>query len=392
MSLFVFLSFNNLNNSLVKQYKSESEFVLKQTMLSFEYQFSNVENLLEQLGQSKILKSDHSSGNDEITSLLQTYQKISPTNGTIIYGLENGDFYQGIEKNVPKGYNPVEQEWYKSAIKSQGKVFWTEPYLDYLTQEIIITASKAVEGPSGIQGVIAVNFNLLEMSKKISNAKIGEDGLVMLLNSNGTIIANRDNNMIGESLFGTQFTKMIKVTNAKHVPYIIQDKQYLLRSDMIQQNGMSIVTAISKDEISQNLIKSHLSVLITGLFCLLIFGFIAYLATLRGVRPLEKLATLMGSVEKGNYEVHAKVNDYKEIVRLANGFNSMIIGIKKRDEELLISNQELKIAEEKLRGKYEELKESQRILKSSEEKILHLASYDSLTGLLNRRSLLGSLT
>ena len=50
----------------------------------------------------------------------------------------------------------------------------------------------------------------------------------------------------------------------------------------------------------------------------------------------------MGSVEKGNYDVHAKINDYKEIVRLANGFNNMIKGIKKRDEELLISNNELK--------------------------------------------------
>ena len=40
----------------------------------------------------------------------------------------------------------------------------------------------------------------------------------------------------------------------------------------------------------------------------------------------------------------------------------MIKAIKKRDEELLISNQELKIADEKLRCKYEELKESQRII------------------------------
>ena len=43
------------------------------------------------------------------------------------------------------------------------------------------------------------------MSNAISNSRIGEDGLVMLLSSNGTIIANRDNNMIGESLFGNQF-------------------------------------------------------------------------------------------------------------------------------------------------------------------------------------------
>ena len=79
---------------------------------------------------------------------------------------------------------------------------------------------------------------------------------------------------------------------------------------------MSIVTAISKDEINQNLIKSHLPVLIVGIVCLLIFGVIAYIAILRGVRPLEKLGTLMSSVEKGNYDVHAKIKDYKEIVRL----------------------------------------------------------------------------
>ena len=35
-------------------------------------------------------------------------------------------------------------------------------------------------------------------------------GLVMLLSSNGTIIANRDQYMIGESLFGNQFKSMIK--------------------------------------------------------------------------------------------------------------------------------------------------------------------------------------
>ena len=228
----VFLSLNNLHKSLEKQYQNESELVLKQTVLSFEHQFSNVENIIEQLAQSQILKNNQSSNN--ITALLQTYQKISPTSGVIYYGLENGGLYRGIAKYIPEGYNPVEQEWYKLAIKSQGEVVWTEPYLDYVTQEIIITASKSVKGPSGIQGVIAINFNLLEMSNEISNSRIGEDGLVMLLSSNGTIIANRDNNMIGESLFRNQFTKLIQDTSTRHVPYVIQNKNYLLRSDRIR--------------------------------------------------------------------------------------------------------------------------------------------------------------
>ena len=65
---------------------------------------------------------------------------------------------------------------------------------------------------------------------------------------------------------------------------------------------------------------------------------------------------------------------------MSAGFNSMIQAIKKRDEKLHISNQELIAAEEKLQDKYVELKESQKILQAREEKIQHLASRDSLTG------------
>ena len=86
----------------------------------------------------------------------------------------------------------------------------------------------------------------------------------MLLNRNGTIIANRDNHMIGESLFGNQFEQMKKDTNQRYVPFIIQDKDYLLHSGKIRRNGMIIVTAISKEEINQNLIKSHLPIFISG--------------------------------------------------------------------------------------------------------------------------------
>ena len=57
----------------------------------------------------------------------------------------------------------------------------------------------------------------------------------------------------------------------------------------------------------------------------------------------------MGYVENGDYSVTAKIKDYKEISRLAKGFNSMIKAIKRRDEKLLVSNQKLKIAEGKLK-------------------------------------------
>lgn len=392
MTLFGLFSYVNSNKSLESQYENEAESVLNQTLQTFEYEFSNVENILKQLSQSQVLQKSAVSTDDEISTLLQQSQALSLVNGSIYYASENGELYQGVDANVPKSYNPLEQEWYQLAYSNPDKVIWTEPYLEYVTQDIIISVLKTVKSADDIQGVLIIDLSLSQMSNRISKAKVGEDGLVMLLSSSGTILANRDNNMIGESLFGKQFTQMIEETDISYVTYNIQEQNYLVHSNTIQQNGMSIVTAISKKEIVQTLIKSHLPVVIVGLICLLLFSFITYLAILRGVKPLKKLGILMSSVENGNYDVNANIKEYKEINRLSNGFNSMISAIKKRDKDLIISNEELKSAEERLRRKYLELKESQKILKVSEEKILRLASYDSLTGLLNRRSLLEILT
>ncbi len=63
-----------------------------------------------------------------------------------------------------------------------------------------------MSGPNH-KGVIGIDFQLNDLSEIISNSTIGEDGLVMLLNQNGTVIANQDNYLI-ESLFGEEYNEM----------------------------------------------------------------------------------------------------------------------------------------------------------------------------------------
>ena len=102
MSLFTFLSQKNLNESLEKMYKNESESILKHTLLSFEHQLSSVEDILEQLRQSLLVVNKYSSNTAEIAALIQEQQESFPINGRIIYGLENGDFFQGVDDNIPE--------------------------------------------------------------------------------------------------------------------------------------------------------------------------------------------------------------------------------------------------------------------------------------------------
>ncbi|MFC7687290.1 EAL domain-containing protein [Ureibacillus sp. GCM10028918] len=371
--LFVFLSYTRISKSLKDQYINESESVLEQTSNNFTVQFLNIQNILASLSEELEKESI------AVFKTLQFYERLTPSNSSIYLGLEDGQYYFSSRKLLPESYTVVEQEWYKNS-QNRNEVTWTEPYLDYLTQEIIISASIPIKH-NGQDGVAAIQFSINDISNIISQSEIGEKGLVMLISSNGTILANRDNYLIGESIIEKGHEALLERSFEEQVPYSIDGQKYLIHTKTIDQNGMSILTAISEKELQDHLIKSLYPIVVTGIVTLLLFSSMAYLVLLRGIKPLKNLGTLMSYVELGNYDVYAKEKEYLEVYQLSKGFNSMIHAIKKRDRELNLTYNEIKKTEEQLRSKYEELK-------ASEEKILHLASYDPLTGVLNRRSLL----
>lgn len=384
MTLFGFIASQSIKKNIELQYKQESETVLNSTVISLESSFNIFEKILEQIEQTLISEPPKTS--EELESLFSTYQSIIPLNSSLVYGYVNGQFFTGEDIKTLHNYSPLDRQWYNNATSNKVEINWTEPYSDYYNHTIVISASKYVKGPNH-EGVIAIDFQLDELSKIISKSNVGNDGLVMLLNQNGSVLANRNNHHIGESIFADQYPVLIEKTRQGYVPYIIDEQNYILHSDQIKHSGMSVITAINEDEMNNKLIRNLIPILVAGVICILIFSIIGYGITVLWTRPIKKLGILMNHVENGNYQVRANVKSYKEITRLAKGFNSMIHAIKRRDRKLIISNNELKRTEEQLRKKYDELKESQRIIKLSEEKVAHLASHDSLTGLLNRRKL-----
>ncbi len=87
MTIFGFIASQSIKQNIELQYKQESEYVLNQTVTSFENSFLSVENFLEQLEQTLIF---HPMSSEELETLFYTYQSIMPSNSSLIYGYLNG--------------------------------------------------------------------------------------------------------------------------------------------------------------------------------------------------------------------------------------------------------------------------------------------------------------
>lgn len=373
MTIFGYFSFINTKANMEKTYFHESDLVLRQTVIAYEKLLKSTEATLEQFSSSALFKQlDSIESSSSIQPLLKVFQKTVPESSGLKLGLISGELYMETGESIPKSYDARTKLWYINAIQAQGRgIFWTEPYLDYMTQKIIFSASKAIFSNSGKAiGVLAIDFDASEISSSISLSRIGELGFVMLLNASGTVIANKDEYLIGNQIFGDQLKIILAKTKEKQTAYTLEGSRYYLKSANLERNGMVLVTGVSKKEISAALIEEFSTVLVIAVICLLIYGILAYASTLKGIAPLQKLVSLMKEAEKGNYHVHAEMQEYREIAALSSGFNRMIDGIRDRDSQLTETNGELL---------------------ASEEQIMRLAYYDMLTGLHNRRNLFETL-
>ncbi|QGQ99663.1 EAL domain-containing protein [Paenibacillus psychroresistens] len=371
--IFGYVSHMNTKTSIEKTYFHESDLVLRQTVMAFENLIKSSEATMEQFSSSVLIKqASYIKDPSSISPLLEVYQKTVPQSSALKLGLTTGAMYTGTKMSIPPSYDPRTKAWYTKALESPSNhIVWTEPYIDYMTQKIIISAAKTIYSKTGeVVGVLAIDFDVSKISSSISFSRIGEQGFVMLLNPNGVIIANKDDYLIGESIFGEQLQEMVNKSTRAQTPFILHGNKYYLKSASFGDNGMMVMTAVNIKEINTALLKELSSVFIIAIICLLVYGILAYAATLKGIAPLQKLVLLMQSAEKGNYQVHAEMKNYREIGALSSGFNQMIQGISERDAQLMVTNSELK---------------------ASEEKIMLLAYYDVLTGLHNRRNLFETL-
>ncbi|SDX88521.1 EAL domain-containing protein [Paenibacillus sp. CF384] len=359
-------SFNNTKSNFKQSYFKESQLKLEQAQLQFENLIRGANQFLAQFSQTDdAMNAATVTDPSRLKFLLQTVQQTILNSSSVKLGLANGTLYSGPSAAMPASYDPREQMWYVLGDRSVTKPIWTEPYLDYLNQKIIITASRTIWSHSGEPiGVLAVDFDLSSISGYIGGSKIGTQGFVMLLSPSGTILADTDNFAIGEKPFGDRFAAIATNAQVKPIAYSFKGKPYYIKLNLVRENGMAVVTGVSMKEIDEHVWAVLFPVFLTGFICLALFGLVTYYFVLKGIAPLQRLVSLMKSVEHGDYSVHATIQTYEEIRSLSQSFNLMTEGLSKRDEELSASN----------------------------EKIYRLAYFDSLTGLLNRRHLLETTT
>ena len=118
-----------------------------------------------------------------------------------IYGVVRGEYLDGSLWSPPPEYVPQTRPWYLGAVRNNGRIFYSNPYIDDMTKKPVISVSRMIFDPGRTPaGIVAVDFDITVLSNFVSGLSVAGGGYGFLLNQNLEFMAHRDPALIGRPL------------------------------------------------------------------------------------------------------------------------------------------------------------------------------------------------
>lgn len=198
----------------------------------------------------------------------------------------------------------------------------------------------------------------------IIDFKIGQKGVIFLVNSRGDIIAHSDKKLLFEKVTPNYPLEKNSLLKRGITKFNFNKENYISSFRVIEKYGehpghnWHLIVAQPENEIFLPLESLRTQILI---FSFLVFSLILFFALFLGIaisRPLKTLTLAAEKVKMGNLEAEVKIKSEDEFGKLASVFNEMIKEIKRSQLSLEEEKTILKIKVKARTKQLEELVES----------------------------------
>lgn len=277
----------------------------------------------------------------ELIKEWEDYQRFNSSIYYIYMATRNGNIYLFPNRQLPKEYDPRFRPWYQTAINNPGKIAWSDPYMEAVSQKMVVSAVKTINDSQGLAGVFAIDISLNNLCEIIGKIKFGEEGYAMLLDEKGNVIAHRDKKILGQSVSREDWFLRLPASDKGVIFLNLVHKPTFVAYVTIPQTGWKLVGFIPQNAVEKEVAPIRNRTISVGLATLTIAIIVSILISDRIAGRIRKLIETMGQIEQGDWQVRCDYKSSDEFMELGNKFNHMLTHIeelmksqKKTEEEL----------------------------------------------------------
>lgn len=342
----------------------------------------SVSKYIEQLSNNPQL-ADLANGNENARIPVYNYlSSLKKQNGNEIemLAVTNANAQEVVNNDVSNVLIDLSQNSYiKKAL--QGAPSKSEIKLSQTTGKRVIAIAYPLKSGDKIVGTAIGSILFDDISKDISNIKVGKKGYVYMIdNKTGLVICSPDKskNFI-ENLSSTSNSQLKTLVNkmksGKSGFGTYADEKGKERVYFQTINGWSVVSVVNYNESMEALTIIKIGTVVIAILSALLCVFLALRVTNKSIiSPIKKLMLLMSTAGTGDLTVKADIRTGDELQALGEDFNKMIKNQSEIINKIRESAGDFAASSEELSASSEEISASTEEVNSSMQEVANGAS------------------
>ena len=219
-------------------------------------------------------------------------------------------------------YNSNERDWFKEAMNNPGEVIVTDPYIDSITNKLIVGVSKTLDNGNG---VVTLDLDLAFLEGLVSSINIGDEGYAFVIDRYGKILYHPTYKQ-GEDVTTLPFYE--DFTKNDYIQTVQNDETVHINRFYNEQMNWQIGSIYPNSEIE----KKYKGIVWnnTGLntISIIIMSVIFFFIISTFIKPLNNVIKVATNVAGGKLTEKVVVKTEDEIGKLGASFNDMTDGLK----------------------------------------------------------------
>ncbi|MEW9081790.1 methyl-accepting chemotaxis protein [Caldanaerobacter subterraneus] len=316
------LTLNNLLNS-VSAVNQEITLYLDNTASKLSYFAKSDYNLLS-AGTSQ---EDNS---DKVNSILINLKNMTPNASLVYYGTADKRIYTFPHVDLNPDFDPTSRPWYRGAVEAKGNPFWTDAYKDEVTGNYAISVSQAVINPltNEAVGVVGMDLNLYGIENLLKNVKIGQKGMIFLVDKNGIVFVDSSKKLMGADLSKQAIGQQIMKSKEGNLESKFEGADSVIIFDTNPITGWKIVGVVNKSDYLSAVSKINRSFVGIIIVFSVVALLAAYLFAKSFTRPIYEVMGAMSKLREGDLTSSVNVKRSDEFGILEQEYNETVSKLK----------------------------------------------------------------
>ena len=280
----------------------------------------------------------------DLVELFTLIEKNYPEFAEVYLGTKWGGYATSSQGSMQAGYDPRKRSWYRQAFEAGGKTIMTSAYQSTIGEPVICVSKKIVSDNGDDVGCMSIEVSLSDLTDFISNISLGKTGYVMLVQGDGTVLADpKHADLNFKTLAESGIGAFARFADAGDGPMTAEfdGKKWDAHVYSMKDVGWKIIACIERAEISDSVYGFIRNIAFVGAGMCVIFFVLLLVLSGRLLAFFDKLHGIFSKIASGDITGRVAYKGKDEIGSLIRYFNqtmdnmALMFGSLRRESETM---------------------------------------------------------